>query len=185
MTVATAIAFLSSKMDNVDCVISLRGGDRFPIVAVVFDSRRDHFRKWMKFAPYFHPAGNTPEGLCFAATMDIILENKNTHDVYFINFSDGMPGFLVGENTTMTTGPKRYEGSWYTNDAALEHTRKMVRNLRDNGVKILSYYIEDSGYGYESIRKSFTYMYGSDAEFVDVSSVTDVLNTMNKLLMKR
>ena len=185
MTVATAMAFLSSKMDNVDCVISLRGGDKFPIVAVVFDSRRDHFRKWMKFAPYLYPAGNTPEGLCFAATMDIILENKNTHDVYFINFSDGMPGFLIGENATMTVGPKRYDATWYHNEAALEHTRKMVKYLRENGVKILSYYISTEGYNYESIMKNFSYMYGTDAEFVDVSSVTNVLNTMNKLLMKR
>ena len=185
MTVATAMAFLSSKMDNVDCVISLRGGDKFPIVAVVFDSRRDHFRKWMKFAPYLYPHGNTPEGLCFAATMDIILENKNTHDVYFINFSDGMPGFLVGENATMTTGPKRYDATWYTNEAALDHTRKMVRNLRENGVKILSYYIASEDYNYTRIMKNFSYMYGTDAEFVDVSSVTNVLNTMNKLLMKR
>ena len=185
MIVATAMAYLSSKMDNVDCVISFRGGEKYPIVSVVFDSRRDNFRKWMKFAPCFVANGNTPEGLCFAATMELILESKGTHDVYFINFSDGMPGFLISENATMTTGPERYGREWYTNDAALEHTRKMVNTLRENGIKILSYYIADAGYTYESIKKNFSLMYGADAEFVDVSSVTNVLKTMNKLLMKR
>ena len=186
MTVATAMAFLSSKMGNVDCVISLRGGNKFPIIAVLFDSRRDHFRKWMQFAPRLCTGGNTPEGLCFAATMDIILESKNTHDVYFINFSDGMPGFILGENATVLKGPSRSRNAgWYQGEASLAHTRKMVNTLRDNGVKILSYFIGDSYYGHEGVKKSFAYMYGNDAEFVDVSSVTNVLNTMNKLLMKR
>jgi hypothetical protein len=185
MTVATAMAYLTSKMDNVDCVISLRGGDKFPIVAVVFDSRRDSFQKWMKFAPHFHACGNTPEGLCFAATMDIILENSNTHDVYFINFSDGMPGFYINDNATILTGPSR-GGEWYQNQMALDHTRKMVRHLKENGVKVLSYFIGDEyGYGRNEIAKNFSYMYGDTATFVDVTSVTNVLNTMNKLLMKR
>jgi hypothetical protein len=185
ITVATAMAFLSNKMENVDCVISLRGGEKFPIVAVVFDSRRDHFRKWMKFAPHLTSNGNTPEGLCFAATMDIILESKGTHDVYFINFSDGMPGFLMGEEATITTGPTRSTGQWYHNEVALDHTRKMVRHLKENGVKVLSYFIADNEWGRDYLMKDFSYMYGDSAQFVDVTSVTNVLNTMNKMLMKR
>jgi hypothetical protein len=98
-----------------------------------------------------------------------------------------MPGFLIGENTTMTAGPKRFGATWYQTQEAFDHTRKMVKSLRENGVKILSYYISDTYvYGnYELIKKNFSYMYGTDAEFVDVSSVTNILNTMNKLLMKR
>lgn len=188
LTVATAFAFLSSKMDNVDVVISLRGGTDFPLVSVVYDSRRDAFMKWMKFAPYLSAGGNTPEGLCFAATMDLILESKNTHDVYFINFSDGMPGFLVGEGATITKGPQRTTTTWYQGDLAVTHTRKMVRHLRENGVKILSYFIESSGWGWGNnpdgaIERNFRKMYGDeDAVFVDVSNVTQVINTMNKRL---
>lgn len=185
MTVATAMAYLSSKMDNVDCAISLRGGNAYPIVSVVFDSRRDQFRKWMKFAPHLRPTGSTPEGLCFAATMDIILENVNTHDVYFINFSDGEPIFTIHPNAQLTTSTMPARSMGYSDHIAHEHTRKMVQNMRDNGVKVLSYYINPSGQPGHYIRNIFTRMYGADAEFVDVSSVTNVLTTMNKLLLKR
>jgi len=184
MTVATAIAYLSDKMNNVECAISLRGGDNIPIIAVVFDSRRDPFRKWMKFAPHLYASGNTPEGLCFAAITDLILDSKNTHDVYFINFSDGMPGFAVNDNANIVSKGS-YGGSWYQEQFAFNHTRKMVNHLRDNGVKILSYFIEDNYGWYPTVKNNFKYMYGEDAEFVDVTSVTNVLSTLNKRLAKR
>ena len=87
-------------------------------------------------------------------------------DSYFLNLSDGMPMF----------GNDDIE---YHHDTAINHTAKMVKEIRNRGVKVLSYFIGD-----EYDRKSmmnFTRMYGSDnirssswsnhSEFIDVTSM--------------
>jgi hypothetical protein len=187
MAVATAIAYLTSKMQNVDSVITLRGGVSMPIVSVIFDSRRDTFQKWMKFAPHFIAGGNTPEGLAFAAIMDLSLEARHTHDLYFINISDGLPGFSIPSDAKLTSNRSGYSPNdvLYSGTEARTHTRKMVNQMIDAGVKVLSYYISKSGTPFESEKKSFVQMYGDGAEFIDITNSNMILKTLNKLLVAR
>jgi nitric oxide reductase activation protein len=107
ITVATALAYVGSKMQSVDTVVSIRGGNNMPIVAIVYDSRKEHFNKFVEAVRQLRPNGATPEGLAFKATMDLILEQADTHKVYFINFSDGEPAFDVYESSNLASRPTR------------------------------------------------------------------------------
>ena len=190
MTVATALAYVGNKMRNIDTVISIRGGNDIPMVCIVYDSRKDRFENWMKWAPRLEPNGMTPEGLCFKATMGLITECAATHDVYFINFSDGEPGFSLDMRNVNARGGRQGRKSWYENvcsysgELATKHTRKMVQEMVDHGVKVLSYFISEtsSDYGISYSLKNFRKMYGEDAVNVNVSNATEVLRTLNKRL---
>ena len=72
----------------------------------------------------------------------------------------------------------------YYNETAISHTKKMVKEIKDRGIKVLSYYIGDS---YEGNRhhNDFKSMYGKDAEFIDVTSVMSVSKTMNKKFLEK
>jgi hypothetical protein len=60
----------------------------------------------------------------------------------------------------------------------------MVKEIKSRGVRVLSYFIGDS-YDRERSTKTFTKMYGSDAEFIDVTSVLPVAKTMNKKFLQK
>ena len=128
--------------------------------------------------PYFRPRGSTPEGLCFKATLDLITELSTTHDTYFINFSDGEPGYSLR---------RRGIHHSYTGQMAIQHTRRQVNLIREAGVKVLSYFISESAQSYTSYydnsRSLFKKMYGEDAQMINVNNTTDVLRTLNKLLL--
>ena len=51
--------------------------------------------------PLLRCTGGTPEGLCFKAIMDLIIEGDNNTNKYFINFSDGEPGSQDAELATI------------------------------------------------------------------------------------
>jgi hypothetical protein len=188
-SVAVALAYVGSKLRNVDTVVSVRGGNDTPIVSVVYDSRRDHFSRFLRYMRVLEPAGATPEGLCFKATMDLIMECKDTHDVYFINFSDGEPSFGYNENTAMgkkSSGRRySYSGSYfsYAGETATKHTKAMVQQMRDSGIKVLSYFISEGSYipAYATFKK----MYGEDSVSVNVQNATEVLRTLNSRLLVR
>jgi hypothetical protein len=187
VTVATALAYLGSKLRDVDVVITLRGGNDMPMVAVIFDSRKDNFKNYIRYVKRMGPHCATPEGLCFKATMDLILECTPTHQVYFINFSDGDPAFYY--SATSVLDKSSADGSSYFSygrENGGDHTRKMVRNMRDAGVKVLSYFIEDADAYYGSGGKeTFKKMYGEDAAFCNVQNASEVLRTLNNLLLER
>jgi hypothetical protein len=179
ITVATAMAYVASKIKNVEVVITIRGDREIPMVAVVYDSRRDNFQKARSMFPYLAPTGSTPEGLCFQATLDLITESVGEYDVYFVNFSDGEPG---------TSVRRRNQYYSYGGTTAYDHTRRQVMAMREMGVKVMSYFITDydmSRLQYLGAYNPFKRMYGEDAVFVNVQNVTEVLRTFNKLLMKK
>jgi hypothetical protein len=185
ITVAVALAYVGSKIRNIDTVVSIRGGQDMPMVAILFDSRRDQFPTFIKNMTKVMPAGATPEGLCFKATMDLVLESANTHDVYFINFSDGEPAFDYTRRKAMDkSGVNQYFS--YGGELAITHTRKMVKMIKDRGVKVLSYFISEDGNYYADITfERFRKMYGEDAVKVNISNATEVVRTVNKLLLSR
>jgi len=177
MTVMTALAYASDKIRNLEVVISLRGnvGSGIPTVAVVYDSRKDNFTKAKMLFPHLSSNGSTPEGLCYLATMELMQECAKTHTTYFINFSDGEPGcsFKHNNRTIDYGGPQAYK-----------QTKNMVRQMRENGIRVMSYFINEyQMHEYNPTRQAFREMYGQDAEFVDVRNVVNVLKTINKLLL--
>jgi hypothetical protein len=192
LVVASALAYVGTQSRTIDTVITLRGGDGMPIVGKVFDSRIHSFNEWSRWATRLGPNGATPEGLCYQATMEMLLECSQTHNVYFINFSDGEPNFYL--DTRAMSGPgkkgKRYGRGgtdiYYANNVAVNHTKKQIRLLKDNGIKVLSYFISSSS-EYHNARAldTFRAMYGQDAVKVNVENATEVLRTLNKLLLER
>ncbi len=182
MTSVVAICKAASMIQNVDVVVSIRttqdsgnyrsrNSETYPCILLAYDSRVDKFDKVRRLFPHIGVAGTTPEGLCFEAVMDEIVPTTNDRDSYFLNFSDGMPMF---SNSDLT----------YYNDEAINHTKKMVNEIRNRGIKVLSYYIGGE-YERESTSVDFKTMYGNDAEFVDVTSVMSVSKTMNKKFLEK
>ena len=175
----TAIAKACSMINNVDLVISYRStqstdnrrGKSYPLKLIAYDSRVDKINKIKNLFHLLRPSGTTPEGLCFEAVMKEIEMGSNDKDSYFLNFSDGMPMFGNDDID-------------YHYDTAINHTKKMVDSIRNRGVKVLSYFIGDS-YDRERSTSTFTKMYGSDAEFVDVTSVLPIAKTMNKKFLQK
>jgi hypothetical protein len=72
----------------------------------------------------------------------------------------------------------------YHYDTAINHTAKMVKEIKNRGVKVLSYFI-GGRYDYRDETKTFTKMYGTDAQFVDVTSVLPIAKTMNKKFLEK
>ncbi len=184
MTCVSAIAKACSMINNVDLVISFRstqntsgtgyrrrGSKEYPLMLIAYDSRVDKISKVKNLFHLLTPAGTTPEGLCFEAIMKEIEVGSNDKDSYFLNFSDGMPMFGNDEID-------------YHHDTAIDHTNKMVKMIRERGVKVLSYFI-GSKYEMKSATNTFKRMYGSDAEFIDVTSVLPVAKTMNKAFLTK
>ncbi len=177
ISVATALAYVASKVRSIQTVISIRGSQDIPIVSVIYDSRKDNFQKARTLFPYLAPAGSTPEGLCYKATMELITECVGDYDVYFINFSDGEPGCSV-----------RRRGEWkgYDGTAAVNHTKRQVQAMREAGVKILSYFISEYNDGKKSTSgNTFAQMYGENASYVNVQSAGEVIRTLNTLLLNK
>ena len=182
MVSTIAICKAASMIDNVDFVVSFRtthesGGrssrtsNYLPLVAIGYDSRVDKFSKVLRHFGWISPGGTTPEGLCFEAIMNEIEPTVRDRDSYFLNFSDGMPMF---SNNDLY---------YYDNEATI-HTKKMVDQIRNKGVKVLSYFIGD-GYGSERGEQDFKTMYGNDASFINVTSVMEVSKSMNKMFLEK
>ncbi len=182
-TCVAAIAKACSMINNVDLVISYRSTQssgsgyrrrsdkNYPLMLVAYDSRVDKINKIKSIFQLLRPSGTTPEGLCFEAVMKEIEPASKDKDSYFLNFSDGMPMFGNDDID-------------YHHDTAIDHTNKMVKMIRDRGVKVLSYFIGDE-YDMERSTRTFKRMYGNDAEFIDVTSVLPVAKTMNKAFLKK
>ena len=174
-TAAVAIAKAASMTSNLDVVISYRsiqqGGGTHqsvqPLMLIAYDSRKDKFSKIQQLFKYLNPCGTTPEGLCFESVLSEITNTNKGVDSYFINFSDGWPGFSNGDID-------------YGGEEAVNHTAAQVKKIQQAGIKVLSYYIEEGNYGYSSI-DNFQKMYGKSAEKVDVTNLMALTKTLNKL----
>ena len=148
-----------------------RSDSERPAILMAYDSRKNKMSHIKKYWKNLGVSGTTPEGLCYQAIMDKISEGSKDKESYFLNFSDGMPMF---SNSDIS----------YYNEQAVNHTKKMIKEIRTKGVKVLSYYIGDS---YDSNRYmgDFKKMYGKAAKFIDVSSVSALAKTMNKKFLEK
>ena len=131
ITCAVAIAKAASMIENLDVTISFRtqANTGLPMIVIGYDSREDKIQKIKSLFPYLHVNSYTPEGLCFQAILNKIPPSGPEYDSYFLNFSDGEPYF-------------GYKGFSYSGQSAVKHTRKQVRRITENGVNVLSYFID-------------------------------------------
>mgnify|MGYP000253448777 CR=1 FL=1 len=181
MKSVTAMVKAIDMIEGVDVVVSFRStqdnnsgrgrSGSYPIMLIAYDSRKDTLVKVKTLWKHIRCNGTTPEGLCYEAIMDEMVEGMKDRESYFLNFSDGMPMF--GNDDVD-----------YHHTEALDHTRKMVKEIRSLGIKVLSYYIGNS-YDSDRYMGDFKRMYGKDSEFVDVTSVTAVSRTMNKKFLEK
>ena len=168
-TAAVAIAKAASMTSNLDVVISYRAIQHNPVqplMLIAYDSRKDKISKIQQLFKYLNPTGTTPEGLCFESILDEIIKTNKGTDSYFINFSDGWPGF---SNNDMD----------YSGEGAVNHTASQIKKMRMAGVKVLSYFIEEGRYG--GAMENFKRMYGKSAEAIDVTSLIPLTRTLNKM----
>jgi hypothetical protein len=167
---AVAIAKAASMINNINVQISYRTTQNTtPLILIAYDSRTDKISKIKSLFNHLECGGLTPEGLCFEAIKSMMVESSVNMDSYFINFSDGEP----------YCAPR---GFYYGGAAAAAHTRKRVKDIKNMGIKVLSYFISSGGnYGCDNFKS----MYGRDAEEVDVNQLIQLTKTLNKLFLKK
>ena len=173
MAVTIAICKAASMVSNLNVQVSIRGtwGNK-PYICIAYDSRFDKFEKVKRLFPALQANGTTPEGLCYQAIMKHFVESNKDMDSYFLNICDGEPSF--GNDQCQ-----------YSGQNALLHTKKMVNQIRDMGIKVMSYFVGDRSYSYGRSQDNFKTMYGSDSKFIDVTQITPIVKTMNELFMKK
>ena len=176
MKTSVAIAKAASMISSMDVVISVRGtmgnyNNQTPLMWVIYDSRKDKFETFKHNVYAVTASGSTPEGLCFQAVMKEIIASANGKEMYFINISDGEPGYSDSNIQ-------------YGGDYANLHTKAQVDKMRKNGIKVLSYFVSDSTYGLDRSRKRFQDMYGKDAEMIDINNLTQLSLSLNKLFVR-
>jgi hypothetical protein len=162
---STAIAKACTYLRGVNCIISFRSdNDKLPMMAVGYNSKKDHFSKIIDLFPYLVTNSTTPEGLCYDAYKKFISEEDgNNVDKYVINLSDGEPCF----------------GGDYDGETAFRHTKKVWNEILNTGVIGLSYFISER----ETSMKNFQYMYGKNAKSIDTNNIVQLASTINEMLM--
>ena len=172
LTSAVAICKAAEMAGNIRVVVSLRyTQDDQPVVLIGYDSTKDKIQKIKSLWPHLNTCGTTPESLCFEAMMTNFLQTSVSDDNYFINYSDGAPWFSNND-------------TYYHGDRAARHCKKMVKDMTNRGVKILSYFISEYG-GYASEKDIFRKMYGDDASFINPSNMMEVAKTMNGMFLNK
>ena len=172
MTSAVAMVKACEMAGNINVVVSFRWTSKDkPVVIICYDSRKDKINKIKKLWTAINAGGTTPESLCYEALMKKWLGGVRGEDNYFINYADGAPYF--------SNGDMYYHGSYAT-----DHARKMVKMMKNNGIKISSYFIS-SGTPYESDVSTFKSMYGKDASFINPTNMMEVARTMNQKFLQK
>ena len=178
MTSVVAICKATSMISNVDVVVSFRtthGNDRvsnMPLVAIGYDSRVNKFSHITRLWGNLRAGGTTPEGLCYEAIMDEFVPSTTDRESYFLNFSDGMPMFSGDE----------FE---YYSDEAIQHTKRQVKKIINKGIGVMSYFVGEDGYSNDRYMGDFKRMYGKDSQFIDLTNVTQIANSMNKKFLEK
>jgi hypothetical protein len=172
MTNVVALCKAVDMIQNLSVQVSFRTTTQnTPYVVMAYDSRVDKFSKVKDFFPALKPNGTTPEGLAFEAILKKFIPAGNDFDSYFLNLSDGEP-YYEGQ------------GMNYYSTPAYKHTNKMVKQIEGMGIKTLSYFIKDN-YSSGDLERAFRTMYGSGAEFVDVTNIPQITKTMNSLFLRK
>ena len=179
MKTSIAIAKAASMVSSLECVISVRGSYGWgatgaPLMWVVYDSKKDKFDAVKNKFYAVQATGSTPEGLCFQAVLKEVITEARGKDAYFINISDGEPGYSDSNLS-------------YGGEYAVLHTAAQVTKMKKAGIKVLSYFVcEDVNSSWINRSKDqFRRMYGSEAEFIDINNLTQLSGSLNKLFVRK
>ena len=157
---------------NINVVVSFRWThEDKPVVIICYNSRKDKLTKITKLWKYINAGGTTPESLCYEALMKKWLSGGRGEDNYFINYSDGAPWFTNGE-------------VYYSGHSAEKHGKKMVTSMKNNGIKVSSYFVSE-GYMSDSDRNTVKTMYCNDANFINPTNMMELAKTMNKKFLQK
>ena len=171
LTTTIAICKAASMVSNLNVQVTIRGiWGRKPYICQAYDSRVDKFDKVKRLFPALHANGTTPEGLCYEATMKHFVPTTKDIDSYFLNICDGEPNFSE-------------DGTNYYGEVAIEHTRKMVKKMKEQGINIMAYFVSD--YGSSNSQNKFKRMYGEDSRFIDIENIVPITKTLNELFLKK
>lgn len=174
ITSAVAIAQAASMTTGIRVQISVRGtesqsgGIERCVTIYAYDSAHDKMSKIRNYFKYLSTYGCTPEGLAFKSIEKDLRADAKGDELIFINYSDGAP---TGVNGT---------GAAYNGVA---FTRKVIGEMREIGMNIISYFIYEHGV-YDSDRRNFKTMYGPDSKFIRPDSVTDIAKTINQKFLE-
>ena len=172
MTSAVAMVKACEMAGNINVVVSFRWTSKDkPVVIICYDSRKDKINKIKKLWVAINAGGTTPESLCYEALMKKWLGGVRGEDNYFINYADGAPYFSNGD-------------MYYHGSSATDHARKMVKMMKNNGIKISSYFIS-SGTPWDGEVSTFKKMYGKDASFINPTNMMEVARTMNQKFLQK
>ena len=172
MTSAVAMVKACEMAGNINVVVSFRWTSKDkPVVIICYDSRKDKINKIKKLWVAINAGGTTPESLCYEALMKKWLGGVRGEDNYFINYADGAPYFSS-------------KSVYYHGDYAADHARKMVKMMKNNGIKISSYFIS-SGTPWDGEVNTFKRMYGKDASFINPTNMMEVARTMNQKFLQK
>ena len=177
ITSAVAMCKAADMAGNIHVVVDVRYTfNDNPVVLVIYNSKKDKLTKIKTLWKTLRVSGTTPESLCYEAIMKKFLGCVNGEDNYFINYSDGAPWFSTGSRHTREV--------YYGGERAVKHARKMVKMMKNNGMKIMSYFIS-GGYMSDSEKDTFNRMYGKDASFIDPTNMMNVAKSMNKKFLEK
>jgi hypothetical protein len=158
-------------VSNLDVQVTIRGiWGRKAYICQTYDSRVDKFDKVKRLFPALKANGTTPEGLCYEATMKYFVPTTKDVDSYLLNICDGEPNFSE-------------DGTNYYGDVALLHTRKMVKKIKEQGVKVMAYYVSD--YDSDRSKRNFKTMYGDDSRFININDIIPITKTLNELFLTK
>ncbi|MDR0863794.1 MAG: hypothetical protein LBO74_02530 [Candidatus Symbiothrix sp.] len=178
---AVAIAQAAFLIKNIHVTISFRyhllsEGTRLPVVLIAYDSKRDKISKIKQLFPFLKASGPTPEGLCYSVITDWIeKEADENSEKYFVNFYDGLPGFVIDDRCC-------YEGQ-----PAIEHIRNEILRMKRKGIHVLSYFIVSEKWNIGEIKSTFAdcqYMYGNNAEMININALGELARSLNNLIAK-
>ncbi len=171
LTTTIAICKAASMVSNLDVQVTIRGiWGKKAYICQTYDSRVDKFDKVKRLFPALKANGTTPEGLCYEATMKHFVPTTKDIDSYLLNICDGEPNFSE-------------DGTNYYGDTALLHTRKMVKKIKEQGVKVMAYYVAD--YDSDRSRRNFKTMYGDDSRFININDIIPITKTLNELFLTK
>ena len=172
LTTTIAICKAASMVSNLEVQVTIRGiWGKKAYICQAYDSRVDKFDKVKRLFPALHANGTTPEGLCYEAVMKYFVPTTKDIDSYFLNICDGEPNFSE-------------DGTNYYGNVAVEHTRKMVKKMKEQGINVMAYFVSDYGASGNSQSK-FKRMYGEDSRFIDIENIVPITKTLNELFLKK
>ena len=169
VTSAVAIAQAASMTTGIRVQISFRGtsssmsGKEQCVTVYAYDSAHDKISKIRSLFRYISYFGCTPEGVAFKSIIKDIKKDARGDELIFINYSDGAP-------TTVHGSHPYFDG--------IDFTRKVVGEMRDLNINIISYFIYDVDMC-DRDKDAFTRMYGPDSKFIRPDSMTDISKTIN------